>query len=277
MKKIFLLYLLLCGCASHGMREIPGPVAEIAGMKRVEVSVDGFALTTFQRMTGPDAPVRIYIEGDGFAWIMRAQPSADPTPRHAIALSLAIADRSSNVVYLARPCQYSLAQSPRCEAAYWTDKRFSEEIIQAMNHAVDVIMLAAPRQKIDLVGYSGGGAVAVLLAARRNDVASLRTVAGNLDHAMVNRHHHVSPMPDSLDPADVAYRLASVPQLHFYGDKDDVIPGFVAQSFAKRVGDNGCLDVVAVKGATHGEGWEEAWPSLLGYPVRCEKQPAKTE
>lgn len=245
-------------------------MAESAGMKRVELFIGGFTLTTFRRITRPDAPIRIYIEGDGLAWITPTQPSPDPTPRHAVALALAVADNSPNVVYLARPCQFNLGLSPRCETAYWTGKRFAAEVIRTMDLAVDDIMQEAPGQQVELVGYSGGAAVAVLVAAKRRDVANLRTVAGNLDHAAVNRYHRVGAMPESLNPADVAHLLASLPQIHFHGDRDAVIPGFVAQSFAERVGTRACLKVVAVKGATHGDGWQEAWPGLLGVAAGCD-------
>lgn len=129
---------------------------------------------------------------------------------------------SPNVVYIARPCQFT-RNDPACRSTYWTDRRFSEDVIASMNHAVDVLRAPAAGP-VHLVGFSGGGAVAALVAARRGDVASLRTVAGNLDHRALNAHHRVSPMPASLNAVDVAPRLAAVPQAHFVGTKDDVVP-----------------------------------------------------
>lgn len=46
-------------------------------------------------------PLRIYIEGDGFAWINPYTPSADPTPSETTALNLAQKDPFANVIYLA--------------------------------------------------------------------------------------------------------------------------------------------------------------------------------
>ena len=37
------------------------------------------------------------------------------------------------------------------------------------------------------VGYSGGAAVAALVAGRRSDIVSLRTLSGYLDHVALNR------------------------------------------------------------------------------------------
>ena len=51
--------------------------------------------------------VNIYIEGDGRAWLNKNRPSLDPTPKNSLALKLAEIDPAPNVIYLARPCQYS--------------------------------------------------------------------------------------------------------------------------------------------------------------------------
>jgi pimeloyl-ACP methyl ester carboxylesterase len=262
--------VLLAACAVDPPRQDPDALAASSGMQRLEIQADGFLLTAYRRITAAGTPLRLYIEGDGLAWITPTQPSSDPTPRHAVGLALAAADKSPNVAYLARPCQYSMHKSRRCsDSSYWTDKRFAPEVVAAMGLAVDDIKQSLPNQRIELVGYSGGAAIAVLLAARRKDIASLRTVAGNLDHVQVNRYHHVSDMPGSLNPIEVAARLASLPQLHFVGGEDRVIPAAVASSFLQRMGNGPCAGVVPVTGAGHVAGWEEAWPRLLAREPHC--------
>lgn len=96
-----------------------------------------------------------------------------------------------------------------------------------MDAAISHYLRQTPGQPVVLTGYSGGGAIAVLIAARCKDIALLRTVAGNLNHVAVNRLHRVAPMPDSLNPADVASEIAAVPQLHFSGDTDRIVPSVV--------------------------------------------------
>jgi hypothetical protein len=269
MKRTFVLALvLLCGCVSEQARESAIHSAETAGMARVELPLGGYTLTTYQRITTAHAPVRVYIEGDGLAWITSTQPSADPTPTHAVGLALAVLDTASNVVYMARPCQYSLQRSPQCTTADWTDKRFSEQLVQVMDHALDKIMRSAPQQKLELVGYSGGAAMTVLLAARRSDIASLRTVAGNLDDEAVNRYHHVSAMPESLNAIDFATKIETIPQRHFYGGEDKIIPAFVTESFAQRQHGT-CVNLTRVPKASHQDGWEAQWIALLKLPVAC--------
>ncbi len=263
-----LLLLLCCACASNQARVTTIDNARRSGMILSAISVDGYTLTTYQRMTTAHAPVRVYIEGDGLAWITATQPSADPTPVHPIALSLAALDQSPNVVYLARPCQFSLLQSSQCTTDDWTGKRYSEQLVQKMDQELNLVMRAAPQQKIELVGYSGGAAMAVLLAARRIDIGSLRTVAGNLDDEAVNRFHHVSAMPESLNPIDFAQKITNIPQRHFYGGEDKIIPSFVAENFAQRQ-HGSCANITAVAEAGHQDGWEAQWADLLKLPVVC--------
>ncbi len=227
------LSALLSGCATIDPNGHADAIATPAGLSRETIPTkQGFALTSYGRITRATEPIDVYIEGDGFAWVSRTEPSLDPSPHDATGLALAAADPAPNVVYLARPCQFTpMDQSPRCAIPYWTSRRFAPDVIAAMDEAIDHVVARVPGQQINLVGYSGGGAVAVLIAARRHDVASLRTVAGNLDTEYVNRIHDVSAMPQSLNPVDVARQIAGIPQIHFSGEDDSVVPIAVPQRF----------------------------------------------
>lgn len=233
-------------------------------MQREAIDTGDFVITTFVRLGAASRPLHVYIEGDGHAWRSRLEPSSDPTPHVATGLALAAADDAPNVAYLARPCQFVEALAwRRCDTTYWTGKRFSPEVVQAMNCALDAVAAHTPGQPIHLVGYSGGGAMAVLLAARRGDVASLRTVAGNLDHQAVNRLHGVSAMPESLNPIDVAPQVAGIAQVHFSGSLDTVVPPEIARRFQAAAGQNACAKIHVVEGLTHGADWAVHWPDLL--------------
>lgn len=266
-----LLLTLLGGCAAEPLQlnEQAEARAEAAGMQRALVQTDGFVLTSFYRITRPDQSLTVYIEGDGFAWRTRTQPSLDPTPRKAVGLTLATADPASNVLYLARPCQFTpMSANPQCTVAYWTGKRFAEPVIAAMNQAVSHYARRVPGQPIHLVGFSGGAAVAALIAARRDDVVSLRTVAGNLDMDEVNRIHRVSPMPESLNAIDVAPRLSGLVQVHYSGSDDTVVPVDIAQRFIKASGGR-CAQVRRVQGLAHDGDWQRLWPGFLKDPLPC--------
>lgn len=264
-----LALLVLSGCAGD-----PGlhadALAQPAALQREQVSAGMFVLTAYARITRSDQPLTIYIEGDGLAWRNRYEPSDDPTPTRALGLSLAAVDRSANVVYLARPCQFTpMADNPRCAVPYWTGKRFAPEVVASMDAAVTHYAARVPGQQLHLVGYSGGGAIAVLVAARRSDIASLRTVAGNLDHEAVNRWHKVSSMPDSLNPIGVAAQVAAIPQIHFSGTDDKIVPTAITRSFVNAAGHT-CARMQVVDGLSHEGDWAAHWPQLLALPVTCQ-------
>lgn len=270
---ISLLIGLLAGCVAvadpTGRNQHAGNLARSGGLTRAQVQTERFLLTSFARITRVDLPLTIYIEGDGFAWRTLTRPSINPTPIKALGLALASADPAPNVVYLARPCQFTpMAANPRCVTSYWTSKRFAEEVITAMNQAVTYYAARLPGQPIHLVGYSGGANVAVQLAARRQDVRSLRTVAGNLDVEEVNRLHRLTPMPASLNAIDVAPRLRDLPQVHYYGEQDTIVPPVIAQRFAQRAM-GPCIQVRGVAGMRHDGEWARVWPQLLSEQPRC--------
>lgn len=264
-----LLAPVLAGCATLDRDANADSIAAPAGMKRMVIKTDPFVLTTFARIRDPRQPVTIYIEGDGLAWLSRTEVSLDPTPREALGLQLAALDPSPNVVYLARPCQFTVrSKNPTCGVPYWTGKRFAPETVASMNQAIDQVSARAPGQKINLVGYSGGGAMAVLVAARRQDVASIRTVAGNLDHAEVNRIAKVSPLSGSLNAIDVARQVEKVPQIHYSGAADTVVPPAIAERF-RMAAQSPCVAVRAVPGASHETGWREYWGRVVNTPPVC--------
>ena len=240
-------------------------------LRRQNLHAGPFLLTSFARIGAPREPIDIYIEGDGHAWQSRSAPALDPTPRQAMGLKLAAKDPAANVVYLARPCQFT-GHDSNCDAVYWTSKRYSREVIAAMNDAVSHYADLAPGSGLHLIGYSGGGTLAVLIAMLRNDVASIRTVAGNLDVDEVTRLHSVSPMPLSVNPINEAYRVAAIPQIHFSGAADRVVPPSIAQRFARAAGGT-CVQTRIIAGVGHESGWDERWPSLLTELPRCGNRP----
>ncbi len=259
----------MAGCATFDREGHAEALARPAGLQREEVAAGPFVLTAWTRITRPDRPLRVYIEGDGFAWVSRSEPSRDPTPRQATGLALAATDPAPNVVYLARPCQFTaMVKNPLCGIPYWTGQRFASEVVDAMNQAVDRVAARAPGQLIDLVGYSGGGALAVLVASHRSDVATIRTVAGNLDIEFVNRLHGVSAMPLSENPINAATRVATIPQIHFSGSDDVVVPPVVARRFVEMAGAR-CVQALTVPGLPHDGDWSHQWPALLVVTPSC--------
>jgi pimeloyl-ACP methyl ester carboxylesterase len=240
-----------------------------AGLARQYIATSLFTYTVFARTSNPTQILNVYIEGDGVAWLSRYQPSSNPTPHEPTALRLAALDPAANVVYLARPCQFTPPElNSRCQTAYWTGKRFAPEVIDSISEALDQIKTRTHVSSLALIGYSGGGAVAALLAEKRTDIESLRTIAGYLDVAYVNQLNSVSPMPDSLNPIDQAPILAGLPQIHFSGQNDKIISFDVAVRFTARTGTR-CARALAVPAMDHRGPWDREWPRLLSITPVC--------
>lgn len=245
-------------------------LARTAHMRHENVTATPyFTLSAYTRPGNGLDPAYVYIEGDGLAWIGRGQPSADPTPTNPVALRLATAHAAAqpdaHIIYLARPCQY--VKTPYCQRAYWTGKRFAPEMVAAMDAAVT--QLTAGADGVELIGFSGGGTMAALLAARRTDVRTLRTVAGNLDHRTHSAIHRVSTLGGSLNPPAYAGKLRAIPQRHFTGANDRNVTQAVYDSYAEALGDTRCIAHTIVPGAEHEKGWDTQWPQLLAEPVAC--------
>ena len=83
--------------------------------------------------------------------------------------------------------------------------------------------------------------------------------------------HHLSQLAASLNPADLATKLRRLPQLHFVGNEDKIMPPEVAESYLARQGQDNCSRLMIVKGATHGQGWVTRWPARLQTPPPCAK------
>jgi pimeloyl-ACP methyl ester carboxylesterase len=238
------------------------------------VQAGSFSLTAFERMHEYNAPANIYIEGDGMVWdysfaTNKKTLSNDPTPANPVALHLATRDKAQNVAYLSRPCQYlRSAQNDSCDSSYWTDRRFAGEVIDAYNRALDDIARRYDIDGFNLVGFDGGGTLALLLAAQRPDVLSVRTVAGVLDHKVQNRLLE-QPVANTPNPPDFAAKLRGVPQYHFFGGQDNVVQPAVAHSYLQAVGESNCVQSEFIQEAAHEEGWVDKWPELLARPVDC--------
>lgn len=270
-RMLWICGLLLAGCAA-----IPSPaerraqadaLAAARGWTAAALPAGDFDLVAYQ----PSSPTRtarltIYLEGDGLAWISSSQLSSDPTPRDPLALRLALAQPEGAAAYLGRPCQYVDAAARRCPSRYWAAARFAPEVVAATSAGVDALKTRFGAQRLTLVGYSGGGALAALVAARREDVDELVTVAGNLDHAAWTALHRLGPLDASLNPADVADRLASVRQLHLVGEDDRNITPALVNAFADRFPAAARPRVRVMAGFDHRCCWAEQWPAL--WPAR---------
>ncbi|CUI08835.1 hypothetical protein BN2497_12447 [Janthinobacterium sp. CG23_2] len=264
---MLLLGSLLAGCAvidPSARLQQADALARAAGWERRTLPAGDFALTSWSPAAQRAATLTVYVEGDGLAWLGASTVSPDPTPVRPVALQLALRHPGGAVAYLARPCQFQAgALPPACRSAVWTDARYSVRVIDSMNAALDQLKQRAGARHLVLVGYSGGGAVAALLAARRADVALLLTVAANLDTAAWARLQHLSPLAASLNPADYAAQLAHVPQQHWVGADDDIVPPTVLASYAARFPAGARPRITVIPGVGHACCWQAGWAAMV--------------
>jgi pimeloyl-ACP methyl ester carboxylesterase len=205
-----------------------------------------------------DAPLWVFLEGDGRPFTAGGTRIApDPTPRRPLALELA-ARTPGAVLYLGRPCYYRLRDEPGCTPALWTDARYSEAVIDSLAAVIRAALESGQHTRVVLVGYSGGGTLATLLAPRIDAVRAVVTVAANLDVAAWASFHGYRPLT-GLDPATLPAGAGGARLAHLEGGRDTVVPpsliaGYLAGHRAV-VGDFPDFDHVCC--------WVEAWPAIL--------------
>jgi hypothetical protein len=238
-------------------------LAHAAGWHSQDLDTPQFVLRSYQ----PEKPAKaqvltVYIEGDGFAWVSPSAPSHSPTPVDPVALRLALRD-SEPAAYLGRPCQFvEKSRQRNCRRHYWSGGRFAPEVIAATSSAIDLLMRQLGARQLVLIGYSGGGAVAALVAARRQDVVRLITIAANLDHQAWTSEHRLTPLDDSLNPADSWRTLIEVPQVHFVGGRDDNTGIPVASAYQDHFPEGRKPRVIVIPEFDHRCCWEVDWPGL---------------
>ena len=258
----------MLGCASlMGRKSMAEDIAGKAGFSIEYIKAGSFTLMTYQKFHKQSDSINIYIEGDGRAWETKHELSLDPTPSNPLALKLASLDPADNIAYVARPGQYSASGIPDCDSKYWSNDRFAPEVIESMDKAIDILKEKSGAKYVSLIGYSGGGAIAVLVAARRSDIIAIRTVAGNLNTLAFCVYHHVSQLKGSINPLDAARVVAHIPQRHFVGSKDKIVPLAIVESFVKMEGDKDDGRIYLLDGVSHNDGWAKSWKDLLAVPL----------
>lgn len=225
-------------------------------------------LQVFLRRGSENKHLTIYIEGDGAKW-PHGQPPVDPTPLNPLALKLAIKDANSSnghVAYVARPCQFlESTELARCPPSQWTDARFGAIAMASTASAIDALVRQTQASKVTLVGYSGGGTLAALVAAKRQDVACLVSVAAPLDTEAWVSAHKVSPLLNSLNPARQTPLNTTMQQVHFQGLADNVVPAETTRIY-QRTNPQARFEVVT--GYDHECCWEETWAARIKNACR---------
>lgn len=226
-----------------------------SGLVRHEVAGAGFSHVVYRnRHWGEAGPLHVYLDGDGTPFLGKRWVSADPTPRNALLLQLMLQDRAPSL-YLGRPC-YHGQRDPLCSPLLWTTRRYAQEVVASLAAALRNDRYEA----FVLIGYSGGGALAMLLAERLMDVRAVVTVAGNLDPERWAAGHGYTPLIGSLNPARRQPLADDIVQLHYIGARDETVTVDWLRSATVR---QARATVRVISGYDHVCCWRDFWPAVL--------------
>jgi len=214
--------------------------------------------------SGASHVLHVYIEHDGTPWLLNSVVSEDPTPRNPLALELMARDEGPRLL-LGRPCYYALRHEHGCGAKLWTQDRYSPAVIDSMVAALRAFLSTRSFRQVVLIGYSGGGTIAWLIAERLPETSSVVTVAANLDIDYWTQIHGYSRLAGSLNPAFRPPLPAKIRQVHYFGARDENVPPSVLRSFALH---HPAAQIVEVADFDHRCCWTKRWPQLLHAATR---------
>lgn len=256
------LAISLVGCGS--MRTSADREATALGFKSVYLGPPGSELEAYvHRSPIQQRELHVYLEGDGQPWLTPHVVSANPNTHNPLMLRLMARDPEASI-YLVRPCYGTRMIDWDCHPGQWTSARYSLETVTRMALALDQYARENGITRLVLIGHSGGGALAILIANRLPKVVGVVTLSGNLDTDAWTRYHHYSPLTGSINPM-LDPKLQAYGEEHFLAEKDLEIPLEVSLPAANaRVG----AQVTVIKGIDHSCCWEQVWqPAFLLKPT----------
>ena len=210
------LILLLTGCVASK----PNP----SGFDEKQVQTENFTINIWEKNGLQSGhPIRIYIEGDG-----------DPNPRQQIAKHFAEQDATQNVIYVARPCQWSNEKICKQKPEIYQKERFNPVIIDDMVELLAYLIRKHHAPQIELIAYDGGAVIA-LNAALKLPVSRIITIAGITDLAAYASYNNVKIPKTAEDPAKKLMLLATIPQIHYVGADDDITPRRLVERFVSKM------------------------------------------
>jgi pimeloyl-ACP methyl ester carboxylesterase len=257
--RILPLLFVLSGCAN--LAERAGRLAQQDGLAASVVQGTQYRHELFVSTAPRGSVLYVFIDGDGSPWSDNGrEPALDPTPRRPLALELAVRTPRS-VMYLGRPCYFLARSDAACRPSVWTSERYSAGVVQSLVAVVNRFVQDRAYRSAILIGYSGGGTLAVLMAPFIPATSAVVTIGANLDVAAWSSWHGYLPLEGSLNPAAQAPLKPDIRQWHLVGERDLIVP----QSVSRRYLDTLHRDQIwRYPSFDHACCWVEQWPNILG-------------
>jgi hypothetical protein len=254
---VILCLAALAGCQSVDVRF--ARQAEALGLRAFTVNTGLFEHEIFINKQGLSGALHVYLAGDGTPWVNGITPANSPTPRNPIILSLMQQDASAAVL-IGRPCYHGLQNNVACEQSLWTNRRYSSTVVDSMALAINQLVKQLNASAITLIGYSGGGTLAVLLAEKLPQTTTIVTLAANLNTDKWTEFHQLLPLLGSINPVNQPNLPASIVQRHYVGNLDKVIPVNQLKTY---VDSHPSSEMIILYGVDHSCCWRQQWPNIL--------------
>jgi hypothetical protein len=149
------------------------------GLQPGLIQSQGYALWSLSEL-GKTRALHIYLEGDGKPWLSNETIARNPGPSHLVSLSLMKSDASAKY-YLGRPCYFQAKVGNKgCHPALWTRARYSQQVVDVMVNALLTQTDLAKYDEWVLIGHSGGGTLAYLMAQQLPKVNKVIAISSNL-------------------------------------------------------------------------------------------------
>ena len=272
---LLLAVMLLQSCAMSPPQRLQA-TAQSLGFEDAVVSAAGFDHRVFRngnyesvvRAGRRGAVLHVYLEGDGTPWRMQHFITSDPTPRFPMMLRLMALDQRP-AIYLGRPCYNGFAEAEGCSPAMWTSARYSPTVVDSMAMALSREIKRIGATRVTLFGHSGGGALALLMAARLTEIRTVVTLAGNLNIDAWTTFHGYTPLYTSLNPALQPPLAGRVRQFHLLGMRDRNIPPSLVKPWVLQQRNAFGYEF---RSYDHACCWEDLWPLLLRQVDRRQPQ-----
>ena len=128
----------------------------------------------------------IYLEGDGLVINSHGGVALNPTPTDPMALRLASVDkRRVTKIVINRPFHYITSDhsdsdsDSDSDSRYWTTSRYAHEVIQSILEVIQNCQKQFHFKTIEIIAYSGGASVALLLGPHLENIERITSFAGN--------------------------------------------------------------------------------------------------